>query len=74
MDQKEILNQMQEQLHLLHDALEKYKYQFDQETLAQLSDELSSLTQNIMEIDRELRLLQYRHSLKDNPQTKKEQS
>ena len=60
MDQKEILHQMQEQVHFLHDALEKFKYQFDQETLAQLSDELSSLTQNIMEIDKELRLLRYR--------------
>ena len=66
MDQKEILNQMQEQVHLLHDTLEKYKYEFDQETLAQLSDELSTLTQNIMEIDRELRLLQHRQSLIDS--------
>ena len=66
MDKKEILNQMQEQVHLIHDALEKYKYQFDQETLAQLSEELSSLTQSIMEIERELRMLQQRQSLKDS--------
>jgi hypothetical protein len=66
MDQKEILNQMQEQVHLLHDTLEKYKYQFDQETLAMLSEELSALTQNIMEMDRELRVLQQRHPLIDS--------
>jgi len=71
MDQNEILNQMQEQVRFLNDALEKYKYQFDQETLALLSKELSSLTQNIMEIDKELRLLQ---QLTDNAQIKKDQS
>ena len=71
MDQNEILNQMQEQVRFLNDALEKYKYQFDQETLALLSNELSSLTQNIMEIDKELQLLQH---LTDNAQIKKDQS
>jgi hypothetical protein len=69
MDQHEILNQMQKQVHLLHDTLEKYKYQFDQETLAQLSEELASLTQNIMKIDGELRSLQH---LTDNSQIKKD--
>jgi len=71
MDQNEILKQMQEQVRFLNDALEKYKYQFDQETLALLSNELSSLTQNIMEIDKELQLLQH---LTDNAQIKKDQS
>jgi len=71
MDQNEILKQIQEQVRFLNDALEKYKYQFDQETLALLSNELSSLTQNIMEIDKELRLLQH---LTDNAQIKKDQS
>jgi hypothetical protein len=71
MDQNEILKQIQEQVRFLNDALEKYKYQFDQETLALLSNELSSLTQNIMEIDKELQLLQH---LTDNAQIKKDQS
>ena len=72
MDQDEILNQMQQQVRFLNDALEKYKYQFDQDTLARLSEELSSLTQNIMEIDKELRLLQQLPPLTDNPQIKKD--
>jgi hypothetical protein len=59
MDQNEILNKMQEQVRFLNDALEKYKYQFDQETLALLSEQLSSLTQNIMAIDKELRMLKH---------------
>ncbi|KPK44717.1 MAG: hypothetical protein AMK74_04705 [Nitrospira bacterium SM23_35] len=74
MDQDEILNQMQQQVRFLNDALEKYKYQFDQDTLARLSEELSSLTQNIMEIDKELRLLQQLQPLTDNAQIKKDQS
>jgi hypothetical protein len=74
MNQNEILTQMQEQVRFLNDALEKYKYQFDQQTLALLSEELSSLTQNIMEIDKELRLLQQRQPLTDNYQIKKDPS
>ena len=72
MDRNELINQMQEQAHLLHEPLEKYKYQFDQEALALLSEELSVLTQNIMEIDKELRLLQQLPPLTDNPQIKKD--
>jgi hypothetical protein len=71
MKQKEILNQMQEQAHLLHNALEKYKYQFDQETLAMISEELSALTQNVTGMEKELLLLQ---QMTDNPQSKKDES
>jgi hypothetical protein len=62
---------MQEQVDLLHDALKKYKYQFDQETLAMLSEELSALTQNVKGMEKELLLLQ---QITDKPQIKKDES
>ena len=71
MDQNEILNKMQDQVRLLHAALEQYKYQFDLETLSRISEPLSVVTQNIMEIDKELQLLKH---LTNNPQIKGDQT
>ena len=40
MDRNEILNKMQEEVRFLQEAFEKYKYQFDPETLIPISEQL----------------------------------
>ena len=71
MDRNEILNEMQEEVRFLQEAFGKYKYQFDPEMLIKISEQLSEVTKNILEIDKELRMLRH---LTDNPQIKKDQT
>ena len=71
MDRNEILNEMQEEVRFLQEAFEKYKYQFDPEMLIKISEQLSEVTKNILEIDKELRMLRH---LTDNPQINKDQT
>jgi len=59
MDRTEIINKMQEEVRLLQDALEKYKSEFDAETLKPISEQLSALAQNILKIDKELQMLKH---------------
>jgi aromatic ring-opening dioxygenase LigB subunit len=70
MDRNEILNKMQEEVRFLQEAFEKYRSEFDAETLIPISEQLSVLNQNILEIDKELRRLKH---LTDNPQIKVDQ-
>jgi len=55
----------------MHNCHQKYNFQFDAETFISISAQLSALTQNILEIDKELRMLRH---LTDNPQMKKDQT
>jgi hypothetical protein len=71
MDRDEILNKMQEEVRFLQEAFEKYEYQFDPETLIKIPEQLSEVTKNILEIDKELWMLRH---LTDNPQNKKDQT
>jgi aromatic ring-opening dioxygenase LigB subunit len=70
MDRNEILNKMQEEVRFLQEAFEKYRSELDAETLIPISEQLSVLNQNILEIDKELRRLKH---LTDNPQIKVDQ-
>jgi hypothetical protein len=70
-DQAGILDRIQEEVRFLQEALEKYNHQFDAETLKPISEELSALTQNILEMDKNLRML--KNSM-DKPEIKKDQT
>ena len=54
MDRSEILNKMQEEVRVLQMAIEKYKLEFEEETLMPISEHLAALKQSILEIEEEL--------------------